>query len=158
MTLGVCNSAYTGASRIGLNADSWGIRLYNGVSIYFLFVRLPAFKCLWISDISYFGPVLALLLFQSSDARFSGAVHNSARTPFLNQWKMGDRVGIHLDLKKKELSVYKNGQGVGVAFSGLNATESLYPVLSLCHGSQVTIQKAKASKDSGGNVIFVPAS
>ena len=55
MTIGVCNSAYTGATRIGLNANSWGIRLYNGVSIYFFSVCLPAFKRLWISEISYFG-------------------------------------------------------------------------------------------------------
>ena len=70
---------------------------------------------------------------------------------------MGDRVGLHVDMPKKKLSVFKNGSLVGVAFSALDSTQPLYPVISLCHASQVSIQKCKPSKDAGGNLTFILA-
>eukprot|EP01116_Phalansterium_solitarium_P000779 TRINITY_DN10640_c0_g1_i1.p1 TRINITY_DN10640_c0_g1~~TRINITY_DN10640_c0_g1_i1.p1 ORF type:complete len:391 (-),score=133.22 TRINITY_DN10640_c0_g1_i1:147-1319(-) len=50
---------------------------------------------------------------------------------FGDYWSSGDVLGCVLDLEAKTIAYYRNGTEIGVAFSGVTATEPLCPAASL---------------------------
>jgi len=56
---------------------------------------------------------------------------NGAGTRYGEYWNNGDVIGSVLDLEAKTISYYKNGNDLGVAFSGITIGDGLYPAVSL---------------------------
>ena len=54
-------------------------------------------------------------------------------------WKTGDVIGVMLDADKGELSYHKNGKDLGVAFSGIDMVNGLYPAASLEAGESFQV-------------------
>ena len=50
--------------------------------------------------------------------------HESSK-PYGEEWAVGDIIGCHIDLIKKEISFYRNGRNLGVAFREVPVGEVL---------------------------------
>jgi len=55
----------------------------------------------------------------------------SSTSRYGEYWNNGDVIGCLLDLEAKNLSFYRNGKDLGIAFAGMNIGDGLYPAASL---------------------------
>lgn len=49
--------------------------------------------------------------------------HNSEAEAYGEYWAVGDTIGCHIDLQKREMAFSRNGRTLGVAFKNLSVGE-----------------------------------
>lgn len=62
--------------------------------------------------------------------------HSSMRTSYGLKWVEGDIITCTIDMDQGEISYYKNGEDMGIAFSGVSVVSAWYPAISLSTGQQ----------------------
>jgi len=76
----------------------------------------------------------------SSQYSFHG---NTSGTRYGDYWSVNDVIGCVLDCTEKTISFYRNGTDMGVAFTGVQAGDGLYPCVSLQKGQKVSVNFGK---------------
>ncbi|KAI8091717.1 hypothetical protein BDF21DRAFT_410072 [Thamnidium elegans] len=71
---------------------------------------------------------------------YDGCRYPSMRTSYGLKWAEGDIITCTIDMDLGELSNYKNGQYMGVAFYGISISCVWYPAISLSTGQQCKFQ------------------
>ncbi|KAI8079435.1 SPRY domain-containing protein [Thamnidium elegans] len=70
--------------------------------------------------------------------------YSSMRTSYGLKWAEGDIITCTIDMDLGEISYYKNGQDMGVAFYGISISCVWYPAISLSTGQQCKFQFGSA--------------
>jgi hypothetical protein len=68
---------------------------------------------------------------------------SSNNTRYGEYWNNGDIIGCVLDLEAKQMSFYRNGKDLGVAFSSLSVGDGYYPAASLQYGQKIQFNFGK---------------
>eukprot|EP01006_Ploeotia_vitrea_P037084 TRINITY_DN66089_c4_g1_i1.p1 TRINITY_DN66089_c4_g1~~TRINITY_DN66089_c4_g1_i1.p1 ORF type:complete len:592 (-),score=324.52 TRINITY_DN66089_c4_g1_i1:221-1996(-) len=96
----------------------------------------------------------------SNDRTYNGAYHKSQYKAYNNQWMTNDRVSVLIDMRKGTMTMFRNGQDLGVAHDNLPTRKhQLYPIVELCHNSGLAFVDPKANmftpkRGSDGKIVL----
>jgi len=79
------------------------------------------------------------------DGSYQAAWHGSSSNQkrYGEHWSSGDIIGCVLDLESKQMSFYRNGKDLGVAFNAFAIGDGLYPSASVQYGQKLQFNFGK---------------
>jgi len=81
----------------------------------------------------------------SYDGSYQAAWHGSSSNQkrYGEHWSSGDIIGCVLDLESKQMSFYRNGKDLGVAFTAFSIGDGVYPSASVQYGQKLSFNFGK---------------
>jgi len=92
----------------------------------------------------------------SYDGNYQAAWHgiSSNQTRYGEHWSNNDIIGCVLDLEMKQMSFYRNGKDLGVAFTAFNIGDGIYPAASIQNGQKLSFNFGKEPFKFPLNEVF----
>jgi len=92
----------------------------------------------------------------SYDGNYQAAWHGSSsnQKKYGEHWANGDVIGCVLDLEAKNMSFYRNGKDLGIAFEKIAIGDGVYPAASIQYGQKLSFNFGKETFKYPLNEVF----